>query len=121
MPISININPQHLIVSDAVVEQLDGITPIDDTVIVRVIPNPDKTSKGIVIPSKACEKSTLALVLIANKVSYNRDGSQRKPVLNAGDLVRLQRGNVGTEMPEAPEGEKWLAVPEDVIYYSMKL
>lgn len=100
---------------------LSTLTPLNENVIVRVL-EPETTSNGgIIIPNKSVEKSTEAIVLKPNTVSYSRDGSERSPVLKKGDIVRLQRGNVGTGMPEAPEGQNWLAVPEDCIYYFRRL
>lgn len=92
------------------------ITPIADNVVVRVIPQENKVGR-FVMPGDAVEKSTLCEVLIPNEISYDRDGTKREPFLKAGQKVRIPKGNVGTSMPEAPDGEEWLCIPEDVIYY----
>lgn len=95
---------------------MQKLTPLEDNVIVKIIEQ--ETTQGvIVIPDSALEESTLAEVMIPNTVSYKRNGESRDPFLEAGMKVRLPKGNVGTGVPEAPQGEKWLAVPEDCIYY----
>lgn len=100
---------------------LAQIQPMNENVVVKVLDAETVTGGGIVLPNSAVEDSTEAVVLIPNKVSYSRDGKERSPVLKKGDIVRLQRGKVGTGMPEAPDGQKWLAVPEDCIYYYRRL
>lgn len=102
-------------------ELLESITAMQDNVIVRLIEHEAKSAGGIVLSDKSVEKSTLAVVLKPNKISYHRDGKPTNAHLEMGNLVRLQRGNVGTTMPEAPDGEKWLCVPESCIYYSQKI
>jgi len=94
---------------------------IGDNVIIRVLDNEAISDGGIVLTKGSVEKSTLGVVLAPNVISYDRDGSRRNPVLKVGDMVRLQRGNLGTAMPEAPEGQNWLAVPEDCIYYYRRI
>ncbi|AWY02812.1 chaperone GroES [Alteromonas phage JH01] len=113
----VKFKPEDLVITEGDMEVLREITPMSDNVIVRVVDNEATSSGGIVLSKGAVEKSTLGVVLAPNVMSFNRDGSRRNPVLKVGDMVRLQRGNLGTEMPEAPEGQKWLAVPEDCIYY----
>ena len=92
------------------------IIPMDDNVIVRIVPV-DTMIGSIVIPGSAAEQSTLAEVLVPNSISYFRDGSQRRPILKKGMMVRIPKGKSGTGVPEAPDGETWLAIPEDLIYY----
>jgi chaperonin GroES len=115
------VRPQDLIINDEADGILSEITPLSDNVIIRVVDNEAKSTGGIVLTKASVEKSTLGVVLLPNTISYNRDGSTRKPVLKMGDIVRLQRGTVGTGMPEAPEGENWIAAPEDCIYYYRRL
>lgn len=117
----IKFKPEDLIISDSDAAILKEITPMNENVIIRVIDNEPVSEGGIVLHGSIVEKSTLGVVLIPNKISFSRDGTKRETVLNVGDIVRLQRGNVGTDMPEAPHGQKWLAVPEDVIYYYRRL
>lgn len=93
-----------------------NLIPIDDNVIVKLIPTEEKIG-SIIIPGSAVEASTLAEVVVPNKVSYWRNGEQRPPFLKAGMRVRIPKGKSGTGVPEAPEGEKWFAIPEDMIYY----
>lgn len=96
------------------------ITPLNDIVIVKILPSETKSRGGIVIPGAAVEKSVRAEVLIPNTLSYHRNGELRQPLVSAGDIVVLQKGNIGTEMAESPDGETWLAIPEDCIYYIVR-
>lgn len=100
---------------------LDQINPIGDNLIIKLLDSETKSSEGIILTSSAVEKSTEAIVLKPNVTGYHRNGEPKSPVLKKGDIVRLQRGNVGTGMPESPKGQEWLAVPEDVIYYYRRL
>lgn len=111
------IKPKDLIINDVCEAILSELTPLSDNVIIRVIDNEAKSTGGIVLTKASVEKSTLGVVLKANTISYNRDGSMREPILQTGDIVRLQRGTVGTGMPESPVDENWIAAPEDCIYY----
>ncbi|MCG7548582.1 co-chaperone GroES family protein [Pseudoalteromonas sp. Of7M-16] len=94
----------------------EQIKPIGDIAILKVIPNEQKIG-SIVLAGSAVEKSTLCEVMVPNEVSYHRNGEPKTPYLKAGDVVRIPKGNVGTEMPEAPDGETWLAIPDDCILY----
>lgn len=94
----------------------ENITPVNDNVVLKVLPT-EKQIGSIVIPGQAREKSTLCEVLIPNQISYHRDGSLRPTFLKEGMKVRIPTGKVGTGMPEAPDGEEWVCVPEDMIYY----
>jgi len=100
---------------------LKEMTPVRDNLIVRLIESEPVSAGGIVLAAKDVEKTTIGVVLKSNTVSYHRDGTPTTPTIRMGDLVRLQRGNVGTSMPEATEGQKWVCVPEDCIYYSRTL
>ena len=102
-------------------EQIAMLMPMGNNVIVRIIKSEPKSAGGIVLASADVEKSTLGVVLKPNTKSYNKDGSPAEVELRQGDLVRLHRGNVGTTMPEAPNGEEWLSVPEDCIYYYKRI
>lgn len=93
------------------------LTPIDDNVIVKIIETEAKIG-SIIVSSSAKEKSTLAEVMIPAERAYHRDGTlMSQPRLKAGMRVRIPSGNVGTGVPEAPEGETWLCLPEDAVYY----
>lgn len=96
------------------------LIPLNDIMIVRVIENEAKSAGGIALPAKSVEKSIRAEVMIPNTLSYHRGGELRDPLVSAGDIVIMQSGNVGTEISDCPEGEKWLAIPEDCIYYIVK-
>ena len=54
------------------------LLPLEDNVILRVI-EPETMIGSIVIPDSAKEESTLAEVMVPNKVSYWRNGEQRDP------------------------------------------
>jgi len=95
------------------------ITPLEDNVIVKII-EPENKIGSIIIAKDSVEPSTIAEVMIPNSISYTRNGDQRQPFLHAGDKVRIPTGNIGTGVPEAPDGEKWLAIPEDCIYYKIE-
>ncbi len=110
--------PEHFEVTTDNYKLLREMNTIRDNVIVRLIEHEPVSAGGIVLAQKDVEKSTVGVVLKPNKVSYHRNGDPCNPTLQFGDVVRLQRGNVGTTMPEAPEGQKWICVPEDCIYYS---
>ena len=93
------------------------LTPIDDNVILKRIDVENKIG-SIIVSGSAMEKSTLAEVLIPASESYYRNGELRsQPRFKAGQKVRIPIGNIGTGVPEAPEGEEWICVPEDSIYY----
>lgn len=93
------------------------ITPLSNNCVVRLIENEDKIG-SIVIAKEAIEKPTMAEVMIPPNHSYHPNGDLKDSVLKVGMKVRLPKGQVGTGMPEAPEGETWLCVPEDIIYYT---
>lgn len=93
------------------------LTPVDDNVIVKIIDVENKIG-SIIVTETSKEKSTLAEVLIPASESYYRNGELRsQPRFKAGQRVRIPTGNVGTGVPEAPDGETWLCLPEDSIYY----
>lgn len=91
------------------------LVPMEDNVIVSLI-RPDNKIGSIYIPPESIEKSTLAVVIEPNTISYYRDGNKRKPFLKKGTVVRIPIGT-GTSVPESPPGEEWLVIPEDCIYY----
>jgi co-chaperonin GroES (HSP10) len=92
------------------------ITPTNNNCILKLIENDEKIG-SIIIAKGSIEKPTLAEVIIPPLFSYHPNGDLKDSVLKTGMRVRLPKGQVGTGMPEAPEGETWLCVPEDIIYY----
>jgi len=96
------------------------IIPFNDIVIVRVIENEALSKGGIVLPTAAVEQSIRGKVVVANTISYDRNGERRQRLVEVGDIVVMQSGHVGTDVSDAPEGERWIAVPEDCIYYKVK-
>ncbi len=89
---------------------------MNNNVIVRMIEPEDKIG-AIVIASVAKEKSTLAEVMIPPQFSYHINGDLKDSILKVGMKVRIPAGNIGTGIPEAPQGESWLCLAEDSIYY----
>lgn len=96
------------------------LTPLNDIVIVRLIENEAKTSGGIIITQASVAKSIKGEVMVANSLSYHRGGELRQPLVERGDIVVLQSSSVGTDVVESPKGERWIAVPEDCILYTVK-
>lgn len=96
------------------------LTPNEDNVIVKLIANSDKIG-SIIIATGAAEPSTLAEVMVPAQEAYYRDGTKRMNVrYKSGDIVRIPSGNVGTGVPEAPHGEEWVCLAEDIIYYKVE-
>lgn len=95
------------------------LIPLGSRLIVKVVEHTDefKSSGGILLAStnKKREKSTLGIVLQRNTESYTRDNRPREPLCKNGDKVLFEQGNVGDELPYSPEGERWLAIPEECI------
>ncbi|AHK11748.1 co-chaperonin [Shewanella sp. phage 1/44] len=96
------------------------IIPLNDIMIVRLIENEAVSQGGIVLTSKSVEKSIRGEVMIANTLSFDRNGERRDPLVQAGDIVVMQSGSVGTDVSDAPDDERWIAVPEDCVYYIVK-
>jgi co-chaperonin GroES (HSP10) len=93
-----------------------NITPLSSNVILKMMPVDEKIGRFIVTGS-VVEESTLAEVLVPNSFSYHPNGMPCEVTLKKGMKVRIPKGKIGTACPEAPDGEKWVCVPEDVIYY----
>jgi len=93
------------------------ITPLGNNVIVRILEKKENKEGLIVIPDAHVADSTIAEVMIPPVYSYHPNGDIKTSVLKTGMHVRLPVGKIGTELPEAPDGEKWLSVPEDCLYY----
>lgn len=93
------------------------IVPVDDYLIVEVIPNNNVSAGGIVIPDKAVEESVTGRVVVLNQHSYWRDGKLRNdPLCNLGDTVVFAK-NSGTKVVHCGDGRELLAIPENCIYY----
>jgi co-chaperonin GroES (HSP10) len=106
--------------SDELKQVIDRITPLSNNVILRKI-HPEENKLGMfVVASNHVAKTTLAEVLIPPKFSYHPNGDLRESPLRFGMRVRLPVGEIGTAMPEAPEGEEWIAMPDDCLYYITK-
>ena len=96
------------------------LVPNEDNLIVEIIESEEKIG-SIIVTGTAVEKSTLAKVMIPAQEAYYRDGSKRMNVrYKAGDIVRIPTGQVGTGVPESPEGKEWVCLAEDIIYYKVE-
>ncbi len=96
------------------------IKPLGNNVVVKIVEQVEKKEGLIVIPDAHVAESTLAEVMIPPKYSYHPNGDLKDSELETGDFVRIPVGKIGTEMPEAKEGEKWICLPEDCLYYIVK-
>lgn len=95
------------------------VTPISNNIIVKVIETESVTKGGIVLPGTALEASVHGVVIARGEYAYHRNGTQKSHEVEVGDTVCFMK-NSGTTVMEAPDGETWLAVPEDCIYYKVK-
>lgn len=94
------------------------LTPFGTRLIVKVLDHDQefKSAGGIILGSESKrEKSTFGEVLIPNTESYTRDNKSRDPLCRAGDVIMFEQGNIGDELPHSPEGETWLAIPEECV------
>ena len=93
---------------------MSKITPMGDNVICKVVEVEAKIGI-IIVQDSAVEKGHIGEVIVPNEFSYHRDGSTKPVTLKSGDMVQFQSKNMGTELSHAPDGEKWVAIPEDCI------
>lgn len=95
------------------------ITPLGRYALVKVLEVEDTTAGGIILTSTSKEESVHGVVLAKPEFSYHPDGSTRICSFEVGDTVCFMK-NAGTTVMEAPEGETWLVIPDDCIYYKVK-
>jgi chaperonin GroES len=87
------------------------ITPIDDRVVVKPEPEPEKTEGGIEIPDVARKKQLRGEVLAVGPGRWVSDSSQRRPLtVKVGDIVLYTRYS-GVEFEL--DGEKYLVFREE--------
>ena len=99
---------------------MNRIVPLNDQLIVEVIPTETKTAGGILLTPASVETSCTGVVITPNGESYYRDGSRRnQSQCSRGDVVLFAK-NSGTKVIHAPAGKEWLAIPEDCIYYRVE-
>ncbi|AUR86174.1 chaperonin 10 Kd subunit [Vibrio phage 1.083.O._10N.286.52.B9] len=96
------------------------LIPVNDTMIIREIESETKTASGLILSTGSVEASVRGVVVIPNTLSYHRGGELRQPLVSAGDIVVMQSAHSATEVSDAPDGERWLAVSEDCILYIVK-
>lgn len=96
------------------------IRPVGGNVLLEVIESDERSKGGIVLTSKDRETSVHGKVLGGPEYSYHPNGDiKSEPSVKQGDTVCFMKGS-GTTVSEAPEGKKWLVVPEDCIYYKVE-
>ena len=95
------------------------LKPNSNNVILKEVKNDEKIG-SILIASSATEKSTQYEVMILPKYCYHPNGDLKDCQFKQGEKVRIPTGNVGTGVPEAPQGENWLCIAEDLIYYAIE-
>lgn len=95
------------------------VTPLGNNVILKVLEMEDMSKGGILLTAGSKEESVHGMVMAAPQFSYHPNGELRgESLVSEGDTVCFMKGS-GTTVMEAPEGEKWLAVPEDCIHYKV--
>jgi chaperonin GroES len=88
------------------------IRPLQDRIIVKRIPEEEKTKGGIIIPDTAKEKPQEGKVVAVGKGKANEDGKVTPLDVKAGDKVLFGK-YAGTEIKM--DGEEHLIMREDDI------
>src|SRR5512136_1278995 len=89
-----------------------GIRPLQDRVIVKRVKEEEKTKGGIIIPDTAKEKPIEGEVIAVGNGKVQEDGTVRKLDVKAGDRVLFSK-YAGTEVKI--EGEEHLIMREEDI------
>lgn len=89
------------------------IRPLNDRIIVRRLPEEDKTTGGIIIPDTAKEKPQMGEVLYAGKGRLTDDGKRIPLEVKKGDKVLFGKYS-GTEFKV--KGEELLMMREEDVY-----
>ena len=97
---------------------MTSVIPLNDYLIIKVVANKNISAGGIIVPEKFIDESCTGVVIAQNPVSYYRNGDLRQPICDVGDTVVFAKKS-GTNIPQSPDGEIWLAIPEDCIYYKI--
>lgn len=95
------------------------VTPLGRFALVQVLKVEDTTKGGIILTSGDKEESVHGVVLAKPEFSYHPDGSLKVCPFDKGDTVCFMK-NAGSTVMEAPEGETWLVIPDDCIYYKVE-
>jgi chaperonin GroES len=88
------------------------IKPLHDRVVVRRLPEEEKSAGGIVIPDSAKEKPQRGEVISVGSGKIMEDGSLRAMAVKAGDTVLFGK-YAGTEIKL--DGEELIVMREDDI------
>jgi chaperonin GroES len=89
---------------------MPGVRPLHDRIIIRRLPEVEKTKGGIIIPDNAKEKPVEAEVIAVGNGALQPDGTLRKLDIKVGDHVLFGKYS-GTEVKIG--GEDHLIIRED--------
>jgi len=89
-----------------------NIKPLGDRVIVKALPQEEKTRGGVILPDTAKEKPMEGLVISVGKGKTADDGKLIKPDVKAGDRILFGKYS-GTEVKI--DGQELLIMREDDI------
>lgn len=88
------------------------LKPLHDRVIIKRLPEEEKTAGGIIIPDSAKEKPQRGMVVAAGPGKLDDKGALVKMAVKAGDMVLFTK-YAGTEIKV--EGEEHLVLREEDI------
>ena len=88
------------------------IRPLQDRVIIRRIPEQEKSKGGIIIPDSTKEKPIEGEIVAVGSGKVQKDGTLRKPEVNVGDRVLFGK-YTGNDVQL--DGEDLLIIREDDI------
>ncbi len=91
---------------------MKSIRPLGDRVLVKRIPEEEKTKGGIIIPDTAKEKPQEGMVVAVGKGKVTEEGKVVAPDVKKGDRILFGKYS-GTEIKI--EGEEHLILREDEI------
>lgn len=97
---------------------MEGIQPLADRVLLKVLEAESKTKGGIVLPDTAKEKPQEGEIVAVGKGKAGEDGTVRPLEVKAGDRVLFAKYS-GTEVT-TKEGDSYLIVREDDILAIIK-
>lgn len=97
---------------------MEGIQPLADRVLLKVLEAESKTKGGIVLPDTAKEKPQEGEIVAVGKGKVSEDGKVRPVEVKAGDRVLFAKYS-GTEVT-TKEGDSYLIVREDDILAVIK-
>ena len=81
------------------------LKPLEDRVIIKAVPEEEKTASGIVLPDTAKEKPMMGAVVAVGDGKWDEDGEKRIPVdVKKGDKV-IYGKYAGTEYKTADGDE----------------